>query len=122
MWSDFLRSTDPIPNTAEHEALQAYFARIQLADSRFREELPSGWLSDRGSVFVALGEPDNVYVQTITSSGGRRLASPVRIQVWEYRQHRVQITFTDEQQTGRYKFGPRSEAEFRALLQRLLSR
>lgn len=122
MWSNFLRSTDPIPNTSEHEALQAYFARIQLADSRFREELPSGWLSDRGSVFVALGEPDNVYEQTVTSAGGRRLASPVRIQVWEYRQHRVQITFTDEQQTGRYKFGPRSESEFRALLQRLLSR
>ncbi|HEX6251034.1 MAG TPA: GWxTD domain-containing protein [Gemmatimonadaceae bacterium] len=122
MWSDFLRATDPVPTTAEHEALQAYFARIQLADSRFREELPSGWLSDRGSVFVALGEPDNVYEQTVTSSGGRRLASPVRIQVWEYRQHRVQITFTDEQHTGRYKFGPRSEAEFRALLQRLLSR
>ena len=122
MWADFLRATDPIPNTAEHEALQAYFARIQLANGRFREEVPSGWLSDRGSVFVALGEPDNVYEQTITSSGGRRLPSPVRIQVWEYREHRVQIMFTDEQQTGRYKFGPRSEAEFRALLQRLLSR
>lgn len=122
MWADFLRATDPVPNTSEHEALQAYFARIQLANNRFREEIPSGWLSDRGSVFVALGEPDNVYEQTVTSSGGRRLSSPVRIQVWEYRQHRVQITFTDEQQSGRYKFAPRSETEFRSLLQRLLAR
>jgi GWxTD domain-containing protein len=122
MWANFLRATDPIPNTSEHEALQAYFARIQLANNRFREELPIGWLSDRGSVFVALGEPDNVYEQTVSSSGGRRLSSPVRLQVWEYRQHRVQIVFTDEQQTGRYKFAPRSETEFRALLQRLLAR
>lgn len=121
-WADFLRATDPVPNTSEHEALQAYFARIQLANNRFREEIPAGWLSDRGSVFVALGEPDNVYEQTVTSSGGRRLSSPVRIQVWEYRQHRTQITFTDEQHTGRYKFAPRSESEFRALLQRLLAR
>jgi GWxTD domain-containing protein len=78
MWSDFLRDTDPVPNTSEHEALQAYFARIQLANNRFREEIPFGWLSDRGNVFVALGEPDNAYEQTVTSSGGRRLPSPVR--------------------------------------------
>jgi GWxTD domain-containing protein len=122
MWADFLRTTDPVPTTSEHEALQAYFARIQLANNRFREENPAGWLSDRGSVFVTLGEPDNVYEQTVTNAGGRRLASPVRIQVWEYRQHRVQITFTDEQQMGHYKFARRSEAEFRALLQRLLVR
>lgn len=121
-WAEFLRSTDPVPNTPEHESLQAYFARIQLADNRFREDLPAGWLSDRGSVFVALGEPDNVYEQTVTSSGGRRLASPMRIQVWDYRQHRVQIVFIDEQQTGRYKFAPRSEAEFRALLLRVVGR
>jgi GWxTD domain-containing protein len=122
LWSDFLRDTDPVPTTPEHEALQAYFARIQLANTRFRDDIPAGWLSDRGNVYIALGDPDNAFEQTVTSSGGRRLPAPVRVQVWEYRQHRVQLTFTDENQTGRFKFLPRSEIEFRTLLQRVLVR
>jgi GWxTD domain-containing protein len=122
LWAEFLRATDPAPHTNEHEALQAYFARIQLANTRFREDSPAGWLSDRGNVFVALGEPDNLYEQLMTSSGGRRLPVPVRVQVWDYRQHRTQLAFTDEQQTGRFRFLPRSETEFRSLLQRVLIR
>lgn len=122
LWSDFLRDTDPVPSTPEHEALQAYFGRIQLANTRFRDDIPAGWLSDRGAVYIALGDPDNAVEQTVTSSGGRRLPSPVRVQVWEYRQHRVQFVFTDEHHTGRFSFVPRSETEFRSLLQRVLVR
>jgi GWxTD domain-containing protein len=122
MWAEFLRETDPVPNTPEHEALQQYFARMQLANARFRDDVPAGWMSDRGSVYVALGDPDGIYEQTVTNSGGRRLIAPVRVQVWEYRQHRVQLTFTDERQSGRFQFVPRSETEFRTLLQRVLVR
>jgi GWxTD domain-containing protein len=122
LWAEFIRDTDPVPTTPEHEALQSYFDRVQLANTRFRDDIPAGWLSDRGNAFIALGDPDNVYEQTITTSGGRRLVAPVRLQVWEYRQHRAQLVFTDEFQTGRFKFVPRSEIEFRTLLQRVLVR
>src|SRR6266540_4676276 len=66
LWAEFLRSTDPVPATPEHEGLQAYFARLLQANIRFREEASSrsGWLSDRGKVFVSLGEPDQIYEQT----------------------------------------------------------
>jgi GWxTD domain-containing protein len=122
LWAEFLRETDPVPNTPEHEALQQYFARMQLANARFRDDVPSGWMSDRGSVYVTLGDPDSIYEQTLSSAGGRRLIAPMRVQVWEYRQHRVQLTFTDERQSGRFQFVPRSESEFRTLLQRVLVR
>lgn len=121
LWAEFLRQTDPVPHTAEHEALQAYFARIQLANARFRDDATTGWLSDRGTTFVALGEPDNVVEQTASPSGRRGVSlGPVRVQLWEYRQLRAQLAFSDEETSGRFRFVPRSEGEFRMLLQRIL--
>jgi GWxTD domain-containing protein len=59
-WSVFLAETDPVPTTPQHEGLQLYFSRIQRANLEFREEGSQGWLSDRGMVFVSLGEPDQI--------------------------------------------------------------
>jgi GWxTD domain-containing protein len=47
-WLAFLKATDPVPATPEHEGLRAYFARIQTANQRFRDEGGPGWLTDRG--------------------------------------------------------------------------
>lgn len=123
MWIDFLRATDPDPSSPTHEGLRDYFGRIQIANDRFRSEGVAGWLSDRGMVYVALGEPDEVAEQILTVRD-RRLgtASRVPVQLWEYRRHRVQLLFTDEMQTGRWELTPESENEFRALTSRLLAR
>lgn len=122
MWIDFLRATDPDPSSPTHEGLRDYFGRIQIANDRFRSEGVAGWLSDRGMVYVALGEPDEVAEQILTVRD-RRLgtASRVPVQLWEYRRHRVQLLFTDEMQAGRWELTPESENEFRALTSRLLA-
>ena len=122
LWIDFLRATDPDPNSATHEGLRDYFGRIQVANDRFRSEGVAGWLSDRGMVYVALGEPDQVAEQ-IMNVRDRRLGTAQRmpVQMWEYRRHRVQFYFTDEMQTGRWELAPESESEFRALISRLLA-
>lgn len=121
MWVDFLRATDPDPGSATHEGLRDYFGRIRLANERFRSEGIAGWLSDRGRVYVTLGEPDEVTEQ-IVNVRDRRLgtAQRVPVQVWTYRRHRVQLLFTDEMQAGRWELTPNSENEFRALAARLL--
>jgi GWxTD domain-containing protein len=125
VWAEFLRSTDPVPGTPEHEGLQAYFTRILQANVRFREESGgrSGWLSDRGKVFVLLGEPDQVYEQTtnvpLTSSS---ITSRSRVQYWEYGQYRVRFLFYDESGTGRWRLTPASESDFQSINARVLVR
>src|SRR6478752_5006099 len=56
VWAEFLRATDPVPETATNEEMQNYFGRIQQANAEFRSDRNPGWLSDRGMVFVSLGE------------------------------------------------------------------
>ena len=121
-WADFLRSTDPTPSTPEHEGLQAYFNRILQANLRFREEGRSGtgWLSDRGKVFVAVGEPDQVYEQATNLPVTATSTTRGRVQSWEYTQYRVRFMFYDETGSGRWRLTPASEAEFNAINARIL--
>lgn len=58
LWRQFWRKTDPDTMTPENEALTAYFRRVLMANLRFQEESRPGWLTDRGQVYITLGEPD----------------------------------------------------------------
>jgi GWxTD domain-containing protein len=114
VWAEFLRATDPIPETPINEDMQAYFGRIQIANAQFRMDRNPGWLSDRGIVFVALGEPDQILErqvnQTITTT---QMGSTARIQIWQYRNYNSQLIFYEE--TGRWRLTRPSESEFLAL-------
>lgn len=116
-WTAFLRETDPDPTTPLNEALRDYFGRIAQANSRFREEGGTGWLTDRGRVFVALGPPDQFYEPNTTDLNQRG-----RAQIWEYRRHRLQIVFIDQTGFGRWRMTVGSEGEFEALVRRELGR
>jgi GWxTD domain-containing protein len=114
VWAEFLRATDPIPETPINEDMQAYFGRIQQANSEFKMDRNPGWLSDRGIVFVALGEPDQILErnvnQTITTT---QMGSTARIQIWQYRIYNSQLIFYEE--AGRWRMTRPSESEFLAL-------
>lgn len=112
-WARFLRETDPDPSTPEHEGLRAYFNRIQIANQRFPDDIPGGWLSDRGKVFVSLGEPDQV-LQSIDAAVGRRN----RTQGWRYDRLSLQLVFVDRTGMGRWELTPSSEFDFQAALRR----
>jgi GWxTD domain-containing protein len=113
-WIAFLRSTDPDPATPEHEALRDYFVRIEQATQRFREEGGPGWLTDRGRVFITLGDPDQIYDQ-----GQNDIAQRGRVQIWEYTQYRAQLVFVDQTGFGRYRLTMTSELEFQSLARRV---
>ncbi|HWP02673.1 MAG TPA: GWxTD domain-containing protein [Gemmatimonadaceae bacterium] len=115
LWAAFLRETDPVPQTPQHEALLQYFARIAQANARYREEGIPGWLTDRGRVAVALGEPDQRYEPSFAEVGQRG-----RTQIWEYRQHRLQLVFVDQTGFGRWRLTLASEADFESVVRRLL--
>lgn len=118
-WADFLRETDPVVSTPEHEGLRDYFGRIEEANERFREEGGRGWLTDRGMVLVGLGRPDQIVEQASSNASQRN-----RIQIWEYRQHSAELVFVDQTGFGRWRLTPGSEAEFQSILRRsqLMSR
>ena len=113
-WATFLRETDPVPSTSQHEGLSDYFGRIRVANERFREEGVPGWTTDRGMVFVALGEPDQLYEQ-----GGTDINQRGRAQVWEYRQNRLQLIFVDQTGFGRWRLTTGSEADFQQAVRRV---
>ncbi len=115
LWHDFYRATDPNPATPENEALNAYFTRLTIANLRFRDEGANGWRTERGEVFITLGEPDEIYETTPGQAGGRTVR-------WSYINFQLVLYFVDETGFGRYRLTPDSRADFervRARIRRL---
>jgi GWxTD domain-containing protein len=115
-WAAFLKATDPVPGSPEHEGLRDYFLRIRTANLRFRDDGPIGWQTDRGTAFVALGDPDNIYDSGLQDPNAR-----VRQQVWEYRALRVQLVFLDQTGFGRWRLSASGRAELENAIRRKLS-
>ena len=114
MWAEFLRATDPIPETPTNEEMQAYFGRIQQANVQFRTDRNPGWLSDRGMVFVALGEPDDVVERNVNQTlSASQVSSSARLQIWQYRQYNAQLVFYED--AGRWRLTRPSETDFLSL-------
>lgn len=113
-WADFVRETDDQPDTPMHELLREYFGRLIRANGRFREEATPGWMSDRGRVFVTLGEPDQLLEPQVADfSRGRQ-------QLWDYRALNMQLVFYDQTGTGRWRLTQSSEVRFESEFRRRL--
>ncbi len=122
-WSAFLRETDPISITPQNEALRDYFQRIRVANERFREDQGgSGWLSDRGSVYVAFGEPDQMLELNSQGQQGLSVGQRNRVQQWDYTSERLRLYFIDQTGFGRWRFYDSSASNFASALQRRLTR
>lgn len=115
VWAQFLRETDPNPSTPEHEGLREYFGRVAQANLQFREEGSQGWMTDRGRVFVTLGRPDQIFEPNVAD-----LSQRGRTQIWDYREHRLQLLFVDQTGFSRWRMTPTSELEFEGVMRRLL--
>lgn len=114
-WRAFWTATDPVPLTPENEALDDYLHRIQVANVRFQEEGRPGWLTDRGEVFITLGEPDEV---TDFSGNNVSRSSPQTIR-WNYTTLRLGLLFQDLTGFGRFEMTPGSRADYQQVLARI---
>lgn len=56
----FWQRRDNNPNTLENEFKKEFFKRINIANSRYRTMSNQGYKTDRGRVFLKLGEPDEI--------------------------------------------------------------
>lgn len=112
-WQRFWRSTDPNPATAENEAIDEYLRRVQIANDRFRDEGLPGWLTERGEVFISLGEPTEILDRRQDTSGRGRYI------LWSYQDYRLTLTFFDDTGFGHFRLDPRSRAEFQRVANRV---
>lgn len=115
-WTQFLKDTDPVPATPEHEGLRDYFGRIRTANLRYRDEGAQGWQTDRGITYVALGDPDNIIDTGLNDPNAR-----VRQQIWEYRELRIQLVFMDQTGFGRWRLSNQQRAELDNAIRRKLA-
>lgn len=104
LWREFWVATDPIPETPENEALDQYFTRVAIANERFRDEGPNAWRSERGEVYVTLGEPDVINTNSPTSDR--------RLEQWVYNEYRGALLFEGILGLSRMRLVPSSRAEF----------
>lgn len=112
-WRRFWRNTDPNPATPENEAIDEYLRRVQMANERFRDEGIPGWTTERGEVFIALGEPNDVLDRRPDTQGRNRWIQ------WSYYELRLTLSFFDDTGFGRYRMDPRSRNEFMRVSNRL---
>jgi GWxTD domain-containing protein len=111
LWREFYEATDPNTVTPENEALNTYFGRISAANGRFTDEGVPGWRTDRGEVFITLGQPDES-IETSPGTAGRVVR-------WTYLNYRLSLFFQDETGFGRLRLTPGSRAEFERTLNRV---
>lgn len=112
-WATFRKETDPMPGTAANEGLRDYFERIENANRRFSDEGVEGWLTDRGKVYVALGDPDRVLTDDDRGTGIRATT-----QLWEYDDYEVRLVFVSDLGFEHWRLTPESELDFERALQR----
>lgn len=106
LWRDFYHATDPNPTTPENEALEVYFGRMAIANRRYRDEGVPGWRTDRGEVFIVLGDPDETY------DASPQLQGAGRYYRWTYTGYRLELYFQDITGFGRYRLTPQSRSDF----------
>ncbi len=56
----FWRKRDDTPSTSVNEFKNNYFNRIKLANTRFGTMFKKGYNTDRGRIYLRLGEPDEI--------------------------------------------------------------
>ena len=116
VWREFWKATDPVTLTPENEALDDYFRRVQQANIRFPDEGGPGWLTERGEVFISLGEPDEI--ADLSNSGGLDRTG-LRVLRWTYAAERLVLYFQDQTGFSRYRLTPSSRADYQRALMRL---
>ncbi len=123
----FWARRDPTPETAVNELRQQLEARIAEADRRYTVGNMAGSLSDRGLVYVVLGEPVEIVRRVLPPRAPEgsmgRFQRPTNLERWIYRNAaaepavgtkalEIAFDFHDEQIAAEYRFDEPSLRSF----------
>jgi GWxTD domain-containing protein len=116
----FWARRDPTPDTPVNELRQQFETRMAEADKRYRFERTPGSQTDRGFVYVLLGQPTQI-VNTVTPPRG--FDRPFNIESWIYRNDAAErvtgtknfdilFKFQDLKFGGQFEFDGQSQRAF----------
>jgi GWxTD domain-containing protein len=94
-WEEFWRRRDPSPDTADNEARDEFYKRVQYANQHFGAGTP-GWRTDMGHVYIRFGQPDEVVRNPFRFEGPPE-------EIWYYYRERLTFFFVDQDGFGRYE-------------------
>jgi len=110
-WAAFVKTNASL--TGGSDALHDYFRRFAMANLQYKEEGMPGWMTDRGKVLLGLGDPDQRIEPNTTNLSARN-----RVQIWEYRDQGLQLTFADQSGFGRWRLTTTSNVQFESAWRR----
>ncbi len=96
------------PGVSGADALLDYVDRVRAVNERYRGETVPGCETDRGSAYVMLGEPDQVFIESR------------RFEIWLYTRYLGRLVFADD--NGRWRLTPESRETLATLVSRARSR
>jgi GWxTD domain-containing protein len=84
-----------------------FYARVEYANAHFgtgfQSATSSGWKSDRGRVYIALGPPDYIDSHPASSSSAMVETMQKPYEIWEYTGLNARYTFVDEYMLDDYR-------------------
>ncbi|HEX7503429.1 MAG TPA: GWxTD domain-containing protein [Acidobacteriota bacterium] len=97
---EFWKKRDPDPATAENENKIEFERRIAYANRWFKENraLGRGWDTQRGRIFLQLGEPDNRYLTDMINNPQVK-----GYEHWIYYNYQLELIFIDKDGFGEFK-------------------
>lgn len=102
---EFWEKRDPNPETPENQVRDEFDRRIEYINRWFSEKTGKGrgWESDRGRIYLLLGEPDerSTGERTIVERLGGRMR--VQAEFWVYNRHRLYLEFRDVRSFGEFR-------------------
>jgi GWxTD domain-containing protein len=94
-FKEFWKKKDAVPSTEENEVFNEYYRRVAFANANFSQYI-KGWKTDRGMVYIILGNPNNVDRHPFEYD-----SKPY--EVWDYYQLNRSFVFVDETGFGDYR-------------------
>ena len=93
---EFWRKRNPDMRDHGNRPMQIFYARVQYANDHFGAGFSTGWKSDRGRVYIALGPPDFV-----DSHPYEAMQKPY--EMWEYSTYHMKYYFVDQYMLGDFR-------------------
>ncbi len=101
-WNRKFMSANGSQSSAQdvNRPMEVFYTRVAYANAHFGSSYQPGWKTDRGRVYIALGQPD-----LIDSHPMEAMQKPYEI--WQYTGLNARYTFVDEYMLGDYRLrGP----------------
>jgi GWxTD domain-containing protein len=104
---EFWKRRDPSPDTSENEFRDEFERRVVFADQVFETADARGSTSDRGRVFVLLGQPSSVHRRPLTPLDPIQIVDPTQvvngsIEQWVYGRAQLPVKIARDYVTYRF--------------------